>query len=171
MKTGNTGRDFDDYVASHGAALERYACVLTDDAHAAQDLVQTALMKAWRRWRRISRMEYPDAYIRRILTNTFLDQRQRRDTGKNPTAEVPDRPGGPDPAEQAVHRDEVIRALTTLTPTQRAVIVLRHYLGCNDEQIAAELGCGVSTVRSHASRGMESMRGYLKFPDLEENSW
>jgi RNA polymerase sigma-70 factor (sigma-E family) len=171
MTTSNSGRDFDDYVASHGAGLERYACALTGDAHAAQDLVQTALMKAWRRWRRISRVEYPDAYVRRILTNTFIDQRRRRDTGESPIAEVPEWPGGPDPADQAVHRDEVIRALTTLTPTQRAVIVLRHYLGRNDEQIATELGCSVSTVRSHASRGMECMRGYLKYPDLEQNSW
>ncbi len=46
MTTSNSGRDFDDYVASHGAGLERYACALTGDAHAAQDLVQTALMKA-----------------------------------------------------------------------------------------------------------------------------
>lgn len=173
MTTSNDGvsGDFDRFVDSHAAGLERYAYALTGNAHTAQDLVQICLMKAWRRWRRIARMEYPDAYVRRILTTAFLDQRRRRSSTEYLLAEVPDRPGGVDPAARAVHRDEVVRALTTLTPTQRAVIVLRHYLGCGDEQIAAELGCSTSTVRSHASRGLERMRKHLGYSDLKETSW
>ncbi len=84
---------------------------------------------------------------------------------------MPDQLGGSDPADRVVHRDEVIRALTALTPTQRTVIVLRHYLGRSDEEIAVELGCSAATVRSHASRALHRMREYLSHPKLKENSW
>lgn len=171
MTTSNGGADFVAYVESHTEGLERYAYALTGDAHTAQDLVQTCLMKTWRRWRRIARMEFPDAYVRRILTTAFLDQRRRRSSTEQLVAEVPDRPGGADPADRAVYRDQVVRALTTLTPTQRAVIVLRHYLGCDDEQIAIELGCSTSTVRSHASRGLGRMHRCLGNLDSKENLW
>lgn len=171
MTTESDGLDFDGYIEAHGAGLERYAYVLTGDVHAAEDLVQTSLIKAYRRWRRIGRTDFPDAYVRRIVTTTFLDDRRRREAIDLSVAEVPDRPGGPDPADRAVHRDEVVRALAVLTPKQRAVIVLRHYLGRSDEDIAAELHCSDATVRSHASRALLRMREYLSYPELKEKSW
>ena len=69
---------FEDYVARRGADLERYAYVLTADRTAAQDLVQTALLKALRRWRSIAQMDEPHAYVRRIVTTCYLDDRRRR---------------------------------------------------------------------------------------------
>lgn len=94
MTTGSGALEFDRYVASHGVGLERYAYALTGDAHAAEDLIQIALMKAYRRWRRIARMEFPDAYVRGIVTTTLLDQRRRRSTTERPVAEIPDSPAG-----------------------------------------------------------------------------
>lgn len=160
MTAGPAGADFAGYVAANGRSLERYAYVLTGQPAAAQDLVQTALMKAYRRWRRISRLEHPDAYVRRILTNCFLDQRRRR-RDDEPMAEVPDGAGGADPADAVVTRDEIVRALRVLSPHQRAVIVLRHFLALDDNAIAAEIGCSASTVRSHATRGLQRMRNTM----------
>ena len=54
--------EFSEYVAARGLALERFAYVLTGDAHLAQDLVQTALLKAYRRWRWVARAEHPVAH-------------------------------------------------------------------------------------------------------------
>jgi RNA polymerase sigma factor (sigma-70 family) len=59
-------------------------------------------------------------------------------------------------------RDEVRRALATLTAQQRAVLVLRHYEGYDDPAIAAVLGCGEGTVRGHASRGGQRLREALQ---------
>lgn len=168
MTADRVALDFDAYVAAHGSGLERYAYVLTGQPASAEDLVQTALMKAYRRWRRVSRVEFPDAYVRRMVTNAFLDLHRHRSNAEWPLADIPDSPRGPDPAVEVVHRDQIARALTSLSAHQRAVIVLRHYLGLSDADIAAELGCGESTVRSHASRALQRMREYLTSVDLQE---
>ena len=158
--------DFEDYVAARGRALERYAFVLSGDAHTAQDLVQTALLKAYRRWRRVTGAEHPDAYVRRIVTTSYLDWRRRHGSGEEPLGDLPGLAEGSDPADGVVQRDELRRALATLTPHQRAVLVLRHYEGYDDSAIAAVLRCGEGTVRTHASRGTERLRRALAAPDL-----
>jgi RNA polymerase sigma-70 factor (sigma-E family) len=156
--------DFSDYVTSNGRALERYAFVLSGDRQRAQDLVQTALLKVCRHWRRVSVMEFPDAYVRRIITTSYLDWRRRRSNAEVPlddrmaAARLVDESN---PAHRVVERDALHRALRTLSPHQRAVLVLRYYEGLDDEAIAAHLGCGVGTVRTHASRGLARLRGAL----------
>jgi RNA polymerase sigma-70 factor (sigma-E family) len=152
--------EFSDYVAARGAALERFAYVLTGDVHLAQDLVQIALLKAYRRWRWVARAEHPDAYVRRIVTRSYLDWRRRRSSGEEPVDAVPERPA-PDPADGVAERDRLRRALGTLSPRQRAVLVLRHYEGLDDAAIAALLSCGEVAVRSHASRGLARLRASL----------
>jgi RNA polymerase sigma-70 factor (sigma-E family) len=152
--------DFTDYVAARGGALERFAFVLAGDADLAQDLVQTALLKAYRRWRWVSRADHPDAYVRRIITTSYLDWRRRRSNAEAPSDPLPDR-AGPDLAEGVADRDQLRRALATLTPRQRAVLVLRHYEGLDDRAIAALLRCGEVSVRSHASRGLQRLRESL----------
>ncbi len=153
--------DFSEYVAARGPALERFAYVLTGDPHRAQDLVQTALLKAYRRWRWVARADHPDAYVRRIVTTSFLDWRRRRSSTEEPVGELPDRPDGADPGDRVAERDELHRALATLSPRQRAVLVLRHYEGWDDAAIAAALRCGEGSVRTHASRGLQRLRDAL----------
>ena len=159
--------DFSEYVVARGPALERFAYVLTGDAHRAQDLVQTALLKAYRRWRWVARADHPDAYVRRIVTTSYVDWRRRRSNAEEPVDALPDRPaaggpgGPPDPADRVADRDELQRALATLSPRQRAVLVLRHYEGWDDASIAAALRCGEPAVRTHASRGLQRLRDTL----------
>jgi RNA polymerase sigma-70 factor (sigma-E family) len=161
--------EFEEYVAARGPALERYAYVLTGDAQRSQDLVQIALVKAYRRWRWVVRAGHPDAYVRRIVTTSYLDWRRRRSSDECPVETVPDVPAaGSDPGDRVAERDEVRRALETLTAQQRAVLVLRHYEGYDDAAIAAVLGCSEGTVRTHASRGGQRLREALQHVRLTE---
>lgn len=153
--------EFSAYVEARGRAWERYAYALTGDAHRAQDLVQTVLLQAYRRWSRISGVEQPDAYIRRMLTNGYLDWRRRRGNAEVPLEEIPENESGSDLAVGVVDRDELQRALLELSPHQRTVLVLRHVEGADDEAIAEMLGCSVGTVRSHAARGKARVRAFL----------
>jgi RNA polymerase sigma-70 factor (sigma-E family) len=161
--------EFEEYVAARGPALERYAFVLTGDRQRSQDLVQIALVKVYRRWRRVGRTEHPDAYVRKVLTTSYLDWRRRRSSSEEPMGDLPEQAAvGGDPADHIALRDEMLRALAVLTPQQRAVLVLRHYEGYDDAAIGAVLGCGEGTVRSHATRGAQRLRAILDRTSLPE---
>ncbi len=112
--------EFSAYVEARGRAWEQYAYALTGDAHRAQDLVQTVLLRAYRRWTHISGVEQPDAYVRRMLTNGYLDWRRWRGSTEVPTDELPEPDSSPDPAIGVVDRDELQRALRELR-TRRAI--------------------------------------------------
>ena len=60
---------FDEYVLTRGPALVRFARLLTGDEHRAEDLAQEVLARAYVRWRRISGLDRPDLYLRRMLVN------------------------------------------------------------------------------------------------------
>lgn len=148
---------FEAYVTARGPSLLRFAAVLTGDPHGAQDLVQTALLKASGRWRRVSRLDHPDAYVRKVVVNTHLSASRRLWRGEVPTAALPEPPtadvlGGVD------DRDQVRRLLAGLGPRQRAVLVLRYYADLDDAAIADQLGVSPSTVRSQAARALASLR-------------
>ena len=167
MTAQATGLSFEDYVTKHGAALQRYAFVLTGQGADAEDLVQTALVKAYRRWRRIGTMTAPHAYVRRIVTHCFMDQRRHRNTVRSADELVDIADPAADHADQLADLEGIVRGLDHVTPTQRAVLVLRYLLDLSDEDIAAELGCSTASVRSHASRGLNRLRSLLHYPDLE----
>lgn len=148
--------DFERYVEQRSARLLRTAYLLCRDWATAEDLVQTALAKAWFAWRRVG--ADPDPYVYRILANTHASWWRRRWRGEVPTEELPDDPGGADPESQVDARDALRACLAALPARQRAVIVLRYFEDLPDPAIAEVLGCSVATVRSQASRALAKLR-------------
>jgi RNA polymerase sigma-70 factor (sigma-E family) len=149
--------DFERYVEQRSARLLRTAYLLCRDWATAEDLLQTALAKAWFAWRRVG--DDPDPYVYRILANTHASWWRRRWRAEVPTATLPDtaddhaaEPAGVD------GRDAVRRALAGLPGRQRAVIVLRYFADLPDQAIAEILGCSAATVRSQASRALAKLR-------------
>ena len=61
---------FEDFVAGRGQALQRFGYALTGDLALAEDLLQTALARAYPRWSRIQRDD-PESYVRKIMVNTW----------------------------------------------------------------------------------------------------
>ncbi|NHC12358.1 SigE family RNA polymerase sigma factor [Motilibacter deserti] len=155
---------FDEYVAARGQALVRFAYVLTADAHLAEDLVQTALMKAYRHWAKVTAADHPDAYVRRIVVTTHISWRRKRVHPEHLTDTLPDRAvdgRAADPADRVSERDVLDRAVSALQPRPRAVLVLRHYAGYDDTAIAQVLGCSEGAVRAYASKGAAALRAAL----------
>jgi DNA-directed RNA polymerase specialized sigma24 family protein len=70
------------FVAARYTALRRTAYVLTGNHHDAEDLVQTALMKAAGVWRRIE--ERPEPYVRRIMYHENVSAWRRRRVTEEP---------------------------------------------------------------------------------------
>ena len=150
--------DYDDFYVALRPRLVRTAYAVSGDLGVAEDAVQTAFAKAYRSWRRISRLESPEAYVRRMAVNEVLNTRRtahvRREVVR---AELPDAPGvaGDD---GALAHDEMWRAVLSLPPRQRAVLVLRYYEDLSEQQIADVLGCRPGTVKSQASAALATLR-------------
>jgi RNA polymerase sigma-70 factor (sigma-E family) len=147
---------FEDFVAARGQALQRFGYALTGDWALAEDLLQTALARAYPRWPRAQRDD-PDAYVRKIMLNTWASWRRRRWRGEVPAVMVPDLPG-PDSFAAVDHRQALRLALAKLPPRQRAVVVLRYHQDLSERQVAELLAISVGTVKSQAARALAALR-------------
>lgn len=147
---------FEEFVAYSSPRLARVAYLLTRDWPTAEDLVQTALTKAWFAWPRLH--DDPSAYVRKILVNTYLSWWRRRWRGEVPTAELPDHPGTRDETRAVDDRDALWAALGRLPRRQRAVVVLRYFEDLSEVEVADLLGCSVGTVKSQASKALAKLR-------------
>src|SRR5215470_15801480 len=132
--------DFAEFVTARWASLYRLAFLLAASPSGAEDLLQTTLEKAYVNWSRIGRMEFAEAYVRRMLANALVSSRRRAWTGERPTDELPETIG--DSVEESVIDHHLFWPLVcALPPRQRAVIVLRYYEDLSEAQIADVLGC------------------------------
>jgi RNA polymerase sigma-70 factor (sigma-E family) len=150
------GEDFGAFAESRWPGLVRLAFGLTGDRWAAEDIAQATLARAYIAWRRVSRADDPDAYLRRILVNTsnrrFRRHRVTEQSGDPPETAVAG------PANLVDERAALLAALRQLPAGQRAVVVLRYWEDLTDAQIGAALGCSPGTVRSQLSRALAKLR-------------
>ncbi|TDE58852.1 SigE family RNA polymerase sigma factor [Nonomuraea mesophila] len=156
---------FAEYVGQRHERLCRTAYLLTRDWQAAEDLVQTALVKAWTAWRRIG--ADPDPYVYRILVNTHASWWRRRWRGEVPTEALPERPAGPDLETGIARRSDLWAAVGTLPPRQRAALVLRYFDDLTPQQVADVLGCSVGSVKKQLSRALARLRVDPALHDLK----
>lgn len=151
--------EFSAYAAERSARLLRTAYLLCRDWGTAEDLVQTALTKAWLAWPRLS--DDPDPYVYRIMVNTHASWWRRRWRGEVPAGQLP---GGelPEPAsaqsEEIEDRDLLWSALGRLGPRERAAVVLRYFADLDHIRIAEILECSPGTVRGQISRALGKLR-------------
>jgi RNA polymerase sigma-70 factor (sigma-E family) len=158
---GRDVADFSEYAAARWGALFRTAYLLTGDHGLAEDLMQTALAKCYVAWPRLRAAEAADAYVRKVLTNTYFSWRRKKSWGReHPTEVLPDRGGDDNTADVSV-RQVVMRALEQLPPKQRAVVVLRFYEDLGVEQVAATMACSTGTVKSQTSDALAKLRDLL----------
>ena len=148
---------FRDYVAARQRALLRTARMLTGDEHTAEDLVQAALERVWPRWETVVRAGDPDAYVRKVLVNTYASWWRRKWRCERSTSVLPEITTD-DEFAQADLADAIRRLLPTLPPRQRAVIVLRYYDDLTEAATADALGCSLGTVKSQTSKALARLR-------------
>lgn len=149
---------FHDFVVGRSGSLLRFAWVLTGDWHAAEDLVQGALVRTWPRWSSIRRHDDPEVYVRRVIVNSRTSWLRRRSSAEIPAAEPPERSSDAD-AYAGVDTRECLRSvLMQLPPRQRAVVGLRFLDDLTEGQVATILGCSVGTVKSQAAKAIVKMR-------------
>ncbi|MFF5233872.1 SigE family RNA polymerase sigma factor [Dactylosporangium sp. NPDC000521] len=161
---------FEAFVATRGVGLVRFAVLLTGDDHRAEDLVQEALAKAYLRWEGIRRVDDPEVYVRRLILNGSRSWWRRRANREVPVERAPDVAAAGDVGGEAADRDELWRLVAALPFKQRAVVVLRYYEDLDDAAIARVLECSQTTVRTHAMRALNRLRGRLSENENESES-
>ncbi|GAA1315059.1 SigE family RNA polymerase sigma factor [Saccharothrix xinjiangensis] len=163
--------EFGEYVDARALVMRRTAYLLCGDWHRAEDLVQTALTKLYVAWPRLRRDGALDAYARKVLVRTAIDESRlafrRRETVVDT---VPDTPApAPASAMPGAGADlDVRRALAALPPGQRAVVVLRYWEDLSVTETARLLGRTEGTVKSQAAKGLAALRELLGHGVMEE---
>lgn len=159
--------DFRVWATASRDRLRRTSYLLCGDWHLADDLVQEALTRAFAVWPRVVARGTPDGYVRRILVNLYLDHRRRPARREDARAELPETASYGATAETFGDRQQVVAALATVAPGQRAVLVLRYFDDLSVEQTARVLGRTTGHVKSQTSRGLDALRAALAAVDAD----
>ena len=156
---------FAEFVAGSLPRLLRFGHVLTGDPESAADLVQEALARTLRAWRR-HRIDDPNAFVRKVMVNSYVSAWRRRRALPVADVSLDGLPADSDGIQQVDDRDAVWRALAVLPPRQRAVTVLRYYDDLSEAEIAAVMGTSAGTVKSQSARALRRLEALLAEPGL-----
>jgi RNA polymerase sigma factor (sigma-70 family) len=108
------------------------------------------------RWDQVSALDDPVGYLYRTATNVWRSRARRAAVAVRKL--IHQLPAERDEVDAAESRLDVLRALATLSPRQRAALVLTDLIGFTSEEAAGAMGCRASTVRVLAARGRTAMK-------------
>jgi RNA polymerase sigma-70 factor, ECF subfamily len=155
--------DFDRlYQSAYPRVYRTLSAILADPAEA-EDCAQDAFVQAFQAWSRWRPAAPAEAWVHRIAVNRAISYRRRAKLRQ--VGEILRRLGRPagsaDPAELATRHD-LLSALRSMPPRLAAAIVLRHYHGYNNREIAAALGVSERTVGTRLKQAGERLRAELE---------
>ena len=171
--------DHDAFAVLAAAAISRLsatAWLMLRDRDRASDVVQDALVRAWRDLPTLRDPDRFDAWLHRLLYRACIDE-ARRLRRHRVDVEMTDlniaMPSMPGFESSIADRDQIQRGFVRLTPEMRAVIVLHHYLDLPLSEVAATLRIPLGTTKSRLYRGLREMRAALDAdarpgPDIRE---
>ena len=153
---------FVDLVRSTGDRFFALAYRILRDVDRAEDALQDALVIAWRDLKGLRDPDRFDAWLQRLLINVCIAQatRERRRTANLRVLPV-DGPAAPDGFLTIAERDVLERGFRRLSPEQRAILAMHHYLGYAPSEIAETLGIPAGTARSRLHTAHRAMRAAL----------
>jgi RNA polymerase sigma-70 factor (sigma-E family) len=157
VTAGDADEAFAAFVSANAASLLRTAHLLVGDPHRAEDLLQTALTKAYVHWDRIRHQDAARGYVRKILANTATSWWRRKSSREQPVERIPE-VGVPDRSGESDAAEEIWSYLSQLPKRQRTVLVLRFYEDMSEAAVADVLGISRGTAKSSASRGLARLR-------------
>jgi RNA polymerase sigma-70 factor (sigma-E family) len=146
----------------------RLAFAMTGDAQLAEDVVAEAFAHTFRRWAS-GGVRDPDMYVRWAVVNEVRTVWRRRQVRRRYAARERVELTASSGMDRVADADLLERALATLPPRVRAVVVLRIVEDLSEQQTAAALGCSVGTVKGYLSRGLERLREALTANEGDSN--
>jgi RNA polymerase sigma-70 factor (sigma-E family) len=148
----------------HYRSLLRLAALLIDDVSTCEEIVQDAFVAVLRSSARVRDEAKVPAYLRSAVLNGARSHLRRRRVRERerPLRLVKTEPSAEAGALLADEQRAVLDALRSLPDRQRAVLMLRFYLGLSETEIGEVLGIAPGTVKTHARRGIESLAHTLE---------
>lgn len=147
--------DFEQFFRERHADLFRALWLLCGNRHEAEEIMQDAFLRIWERWDRVAKMADPTGYLYRTGMNVFRSRARRARVALRRTFGASQRA---DPLSTVEQRDALVRQLVTLTPRQRAAIVLVDALDFTSEEAATAMSIRPPTVRVLLARARASLR-------------
>ena len=136
--------------------------ILVRDRATAEDCAQETFERAYRNWAAWKPDAPVEAWLHRIAVNVAISNGRRQRLRQ--AGELIRRLGrpdpGPDPADLA-ERSDLIKAIKKLPTRQAAALVLRHFHGYSNREIAAALGIPEQTVASRLAAARKQLQGVL----------
>ena len=146
---------FEAFVHAETARFHGALRLLVRDRAEAEDLMQDAYLKVWERWHHVRSLQDPTGYLYRTAMNLYRKRMRRAAVALRHAI----RPRPPrDELEEVESRDEILRALATLSPRQRMSLVLTDLLDYSSEEAGRLMGVKATTVRVLASQGRAALR-------------
>lgn len=165
--------EFTEFARAHTSSLLRSAYLLTGDQQLAEDLVQTALARTHRAWRRLDSAGNAPAYTRKTMYHLQVSWWRRKRVKEHLSDQTPEGVGpvSRDSAADIALQLTVRKALIRLARQQRAVVVLRFFEDRSVQETADILGCSTGTVKTQTFRALGHLRKALpELTDLVEGS-
>ena len=144
--------ELESLLVERGEWLLRTAILLAGSPEAGEDLLQAALERVFRNWRKIH--GDTEGYLRRTMVHLASDRWRRHRSWRGKLGLLRATTPGylPDATIHIDHRDQLVRLLLQLPSRQRTAIVLRYWEDLSEAETAEVMGCSVGTVKSAASR-------------------
>jgi RNA polymerase sigma-70 factor (ECF subfamily) len=157
---GQRQSDFEALVVPHAAGLLRFARRLSGRDGEAEDIVQDALLRAWRGIDGLRVDSNPRAWLFRILLNTWYSAGRKKNARpvEIPIREAGNARSGVLATGSLAESTELNEALARLPDDQRTVLLLAVVEGFTCKELALMLGIPIGTVMSRLSRARAAMR-------------
>lgn len=152
--------DFEAFYQREYAAAVRLAFALTGRRDLAEELAQDSFLECLRRWERVAAYEDPRGWLRRVLTNRCISSGRRHLTELRLLVKL--RRERPPSLSISEPSDRLWVAVRQLPRRQAQVLVLAFVEDIDVRQIAATLGIGEESVRTHLRRGRATIAARLE---------
>lgn len=152
---------FADFCRSHWSRLLVVLTLETGNAAVAEELAQDALARSYLHWRKIQRMDAPEAWLYRVALNLGRSYLRRKAAERRALARLRSEAEPVDPVTMEFVGTDLTTALRRLPARQRQAVILRHYLDMSIDQAARSMDCPHGTVKTLTRRGLLTLRGQI----------
>jgi RNA polymerase sigma factor (sigma-70 family) len=151
-------RSFEDFFEIERDSLLGALYLITGNRHDAEEMMQEAFLRIWERWDVVESLANPTGYLYRTAMNVLRMWRRRLRVAARHALPLPVEQ---DPFNEVEIREDLRRYLVSLTPRQRAAVVLTELLGYPSGEAAETLGIAASTVRALTTQARAALRSSI----------